>query len=454
VTTTITPPPPDEPTSAADDERLDAHLGAASELLSGRHYRQAEVELLRAQSAAPTDVRALNLLALVRFKLGKLDEARATYREIAVRQPNDATIQRNFGLVSLKMERYDDAVAALERATRLLPGDLRAWSYFGYALAKTGDNVAAALAFRRGGQDLLAAQLEPPLAAAGAAADKPSLATVAADSEQALALTAVVPPAPIAVDFHAGAVAELTRGSTTLSVAMDAAPALPVLPGAAPPMSLIAFVLAGLGLDRFSATTVPAALFSVEDEAYVRRDAALAWSGAAAWQPAFRRVRGRATDAALGGGGRWRGFFRVSGAGELWVAGPPGRWATVALEDDILYLREDNVLAFDDGVSWEAGHIPGDGLRLLQFRGSGRVALQFAEPPAAIRVTAGQPVCVPRARLYGWVGRVVPHGRRDGAAQPFEIQCDGEGVVLLDAARAPRHPRRRKAAASAAQEPA
>jgi uncharacterized protein (AIM24 family) len=419
-----------------------SHLTSAGELMAGRHFRQAEVELLRALSTTPTDVRALNLLALVRFKLGKLEEARTTYREIADLLPGDAGIQRNFGLVSLKMERYEDAVAALERATRLAPDDKRAWSYLGYALVKNGDSTGAALAFRRGGQDLLAAQLEPVVVA-----DAASVET----SKVAVATSGVAPAAEVAPEPVVEEASVVEPRSSSVTVTPGLAPAAYVanaevvnslVPLAAAPalddsqtVSLVSFVLAGMGMGAVAALDHPISLV-VEDDAYVRSDAALAWTGTAPSLPAYRRVRGRPTDVLLGSKGR--GFSRLPGSGELWVAGRPGRWLIVSLDDDIFYLREDRVLAFDRSVSWEAGRVPGDGLRLLQFRGTGRVALQFAQPPSAIRVTADHPVAVPRSRLYGWVGRIVAHGLRR-AERLFQIHCEGEGVILLDVARSARH---------------
>ena len=44
---------------------------------------------------------------LVRFKLGRLDDARAAYREIAVSAPHDAAVRRNLGLLALKAERIN-----------------------------------------------------------------------------------------------------------------------------------------------------------------------------------------------------------------------------------------------------------------------------------------------------------------------------------------------------------
>ena len=56
-----------------------------------------------------------------------------------------------------------------------------------------------------------------------------------------------------------------------------------------------------------------------------------------------------------------------------------------------------------------AGRVPGDGLRMLQFRGRGQVVVQLAGAPAALRVSDQAPALVSRAHLLGWVGRVVAH---------------------------------------------
>ena len=154
----------------------------------------------------------------------------------------------------------------------------------------------------------------------------------------------------------------------------------------------------------------------------------LAGAGALAWQPAFRRTQGRRGTEPLGDeAGR---FFRLTGAGDVWVAGAPARWLPVALTDDVLYVREDRVLAFDGQVSWEAGTVPGAGLRMLQFRGRGTVALELDEAPLAIKVTEDRPALLAGARLVGWVGRLVPHGARLDGGAPFQLACQGEGVVL------------------------
>ncbi|MES1205719.1 MAG: hypothetical protein ABUS79_07250, partial [Pseudomonadota bacterium] len=94
--------PGTSPTQAHADGRLLDHLGSAADLVGSRRFREAEVEILRGLSIAPADVRALKLLGLVRFKLGRLDEARAVCLEIAAALPRDAGIRLNLGLIALK----------------------------------------------------------------------------------------------------------------------------------------------------------------------------------------------------------------------------------------------------------------------------------------------------------------------------------------------------------------
>ena len=144
----------------------------------------------------------------------------------------------------------------------------------------------------------------------------------------------------------------------------------------------------------------------------MRADAVLAAVGVT-FEPAFRRLQGRRSARPLGT--LAAPFFRAVGRGEVWLAGEPGRWLALSLDDDVLYVREDRVLAFDGGLSWEAGATPGDGLRMLQFRGRGCVVLELEAPPAALKVTADRPATIASRRLLGWVGRLVTHQQRAAA---------------------------------------
>jgi len=192
----------------------------------------------------------------------------------------------------------------------------------------------------------------------------------------------------------------------------------------------VAFVLSRLGL--MAAPPAPrdeALRLVVNDEAHLRADAVLA-GASLRFEPAFRRAQGRRTTEPLGSGAGT--FFRATGPGEAWVAGAAGRWQALFLDDDVLYIREDRVLAFDGGVSWEAGAIPGEGLRMLQFRGRGCVVLQLDSSPAAVKVSDERPLLIASKRLLGWVGRLVTHKQRASAASPFQLTCQGDGVVMFE----------------------
>jgi uncharacterized protein (AIM24 family) len=195
---------------------------------------------------------------------------------------------------------------------------------------------------------------------------------------------------------------------------------------------LLSFVLARLG--QAPAPVIPPGAYrlAIGDEAHARADAILAGTGPLKWERGVRRAQGRLTSEPLGREGG-APYFRLTGGGEVWIAGAVGRWLPLRLADDVLYVREDRLLAFEGALTWEAGEVPSTGLRMVQFRGRGIVALELPADAIAIKVTDDRPTLLSAARLYGWVGRLVPHGERMPGAAPFQLGCQGEGVVLLEA---------------------
>ncbi len=416
-----------------------AHLASAGELVASKRFGEAEGEILRALSASPADAKALTLLALVRYKLGRLEDAHATYQELAGAVPHDAGARRNLGLLALKLGRIEDALPELEMAVRIAPGDTRAWSYLGYAYAKTGEVVQAAAAFRRAGQDALASELDqaakvqrPPTPSRGSfgrpvalAPPLPPMPAAGAAGRRAAAWSEPGVDRPVEPRVEAAAHAVRV-------VAQEQEQVDPPQPREVEPVPLLSFVLARLG-QAPSPSIPPGALrLTIADEAHARADAILAGAGTLAWEPGVRRAQGRSSSEPMGGEGG-APFFRLTGTGEIWIAGAVNRWLPLRLADDVLYVREDRVLAFEGSLTWEAGGVPNTGLRMLQFRGRGTVALELPGDAIAIKVTDEKPTLLSGARLYGWVGRLVPHGARLPGAAPFQLGCQGEGVVLLEA---------------------
>jgi uncharacterized protein (AIM24 family) len=373
------------PTEGREAHAFLRHLRRAGELIGARRLPEGELELLKGLALSPHDLRALKLLALVRFKLGRLAEARDVYRQARELAPHDAAVRLNLGLIALKLDWFEEAVAELESAARLSPDDVRAWSYLGYAHARTGATSRAAAAFRRAGQYELAAEMER---------GKPS---------------------------EGDPVAALVGGDATSSEAGG-------------PATVASFAFSHLLSDAAASSGLGVLRFEVGDDAYVRQAALLASGGEVTTEEARRRKRGRLTAEALGDGRD--PFLRCRGRGEVWLTLPPGGRGLVplTLADDVLYLREQRVVAFDE-VVWECGRVPWDGLPLMQFRGSGRVVVDAARGEmVALRVNEGEVVRVAQARLMGWLGRIVAQSVRSQEANvpPIaQVACEGEGVLLL-----------------------
>jgi uncharacterized protein (AIM24 family) len=117
----------------------------------------------------------------------------------------------------------------------------------------------------------------------------------------------------------------------------------------------------------------------------------------------------------------------------------PGEHAftAVTLDDDIFYLREDLVFAFEASLRWENGNVPGlrGRLPVVQFRGDGAVALATRKPLVRIKLPAQGVVFVEASKLGGWIGRVIPRAVVPASGGPIGdvcVECTGEGVVLVD----------------------
>jgi uncharacterized protein (AIM24 family) len=344
--------------------------------------------------------------------------------------------------LALKLERIDDALPELEMAVRIAPGDMRAWSYLGYAYAKKGEVVQAAAAFRRAGQDALANELDQ-----AAKVQRPPTPVSRGSIGRPVALAPPLPPMLPAVASEKRPTSRTEPGAhrpsdpvpPRVEAAAHAVRPAEVEPSVDPPqprevepVPLLSFVLARLGQAPSPSIPAGALRLAIADEAHARADAILAGSGTLKWEPGVRRAQGRVSSEPMGSEGG-APFFRLTGDGEIWIAGATNRWLPLRLADDVLYVREDRVLAFEGSLTWEAGGVPNTGLRMLQFRGRGTVALELPSDAIAIKVTDEKPTLLSGARLFGWVGRLVPHGARMPGAAPFQLGCQGEGVVLLEA---------------------
>lgn len=180
-----------------------------------------------------------------------------------------------------------------------------------------------------------------------------------------------------------------------------------------------------------------ALIIRITERVMTRLDGVHITGGDLGYELAMRRSRGHNTEDPFDYGGSQ--VHAVTGHGYLIAV--PGKYSfsAVSLDDDILYLREDLVFAFEASLRWENGNIPGlrGKLPVVQFRGDGALALRVVRPLVRVKLPAQGVVFVDADRLAGWIGRVIPRAVVPPAGGPLGtmcIECTGEGIVLVEPA--------------------
>jgi uncharacterized protein (AIM24 family) len=154
-------------------------------------------------------------------------------------------------------------------------------------------------------------------------------------------------------------------------------------------------------------------------------------------QPLPRRVRGRTLDEPLGGVSTPMVLLR--GSARLLIGPFPGRRLfSFSLSDEVVFLREEALLGFEEGVHYENGRLAvgdGDAAAVVQLRGVGAVVAESQEAVYSLEVGADEGVAVRRDQVLGWIGRLLPRALTPGeapAGQRGLVMFSGEGMVLID----------------------
>jgi tetratricopeptide (TPR) repeat protein len=148
------------------------HLGASTFVEKGWSKLSlgdapgAEVALRRALELAPGDNEAEALLGWAQMTQGQYDAALATFHAVLARDPEHALASTNIGFISLRQQRYGEAIEHLSRAIRLdsdRKATLYAHLYLGIVYSEREMFEDAELFFRRAlelGPNLLQAWYE------------------------------------------------------------------------------------------------------------------------------------------------------------------------------------------------------------------------------------------------------------------------------------------------------
>ena len=261
------------------------------------------------------------------------------------------------------------------------------------------------------------------------------------------AVTRAVPDPAAVARIHEETTRVVTAAVRAAKGAMPDEAVIPAGVGHTPPVSVAHF--ATTRLLRPSDGNVPLELgpggtliVRVRERIFARTAGVIVSGGELSYEAATRRVRGQQTEEPFGDAAHR--MFLVSGTGHL-VAAPRGaRFTALQLVDDIVYLREDVVAAFEEQLRWENGGIPGarGAMKLVQFRGEGYLALRTRREPLGVKLLPDHVLYVDAEKLLGWIGRIVPRltaPAAGGALSTQFVECMGEGVVLVEEPEPPRH---------------
>jgi hypothetical protein len=482
-----------ESTREQSQEDFLFHLYRGSELLQENRVLEAKEELEYALTVQPTDAKGQDLLGAVYFRLGLYPRAIQIYDSLERAFPNDASIKVNLALCHLKTGQPDQAKRALQDAVRINPEHKRAWGYLGLALQKLGELEASQIAFERGGHAMMAKRVterrqraltpSPPEGAAGPGIDEGvrSVAETAFSEldagELRFSLAEPAPPKPADGPWHtvepgdaakagrlgprtvppapirqgAGSVHENVTVPPQSGVPRIAAPGLTAAPPAAPvPAQAIAHdalpSLLTLGAEQSVArhdAGVVLARTTEEQPFAARLDSLRVVAGTITTRVLHRRTRDAETSEVLGGIGS--PVVRLTGTAEL-VLGPRTNHelATLSLDDEVAFLREDALLGFELRLAYENGRLAVDpageattrneGVHLVQLRGKGAIILEVVASLARVPCTSGRNVLVRREWIVGWLGRLVPRALPPGEAPSGQrglVAFSGDGTVLV-----------------------
>jgi hypothetical protein len=458
------------------------HICRGSELLQDNRIHEAKQELEQALRLEPGDAKGQDLLAVVLFRLGLYPRAIEIYEGLVRDFPSDVALRQNLALSYLKTGQPQKARSLLEDVVLTEPDHARAWSYLGLVYERLGDYEKARDSFQRGNQtgmarrmDELASSTEQPshpglspelvpllpggngrpegfhelqreitLKGIAMAAPRSSSGPPLTPLPQAMPSDSL--PLRRALDRRAhpsnAAPEDLLPTHPSAANLYTSAPLLSVVPTSSDrPPSLS-------GLARASQLTFPRettmavngqglVLVNVETTFATRaRHVHLFSTNARVFKatPIMRRMRNRSLPEALGG---IDPLLSLEGRGELVLAPRPDeRLVVFRMEGEFLFLREEVLVGFEESLAFESGRLAafeGEAVALVQLRGRGGVVIRSSGALIATEVKAEQSVVLPRERVLGWVGRLLPRQlspeEAPGGAARL-VSFAGDGTVL------------------------
>jgi Flp pilus assembly protein TadD len=382
------------------------HLNKGREALRAGSAAAARTELELAQTIRPDDEDVLNLLSIVYFKAGEMEQAEKITRRLVVENDESAVLHSNLGVILVKRGALDEAEAELRRAIELKADHPKSHLYLGFIYRQYGKLGLALEHFRFAGADKLVAELDEQLRRS--TRDSGELGSLDAEGDSpAMNTTAklVIPR-----EFRAAASAPQPK-------ARETSPSLE------------------RGARLFRILENGAVEINFRGEVLVRRGTVASYGGRIAF----------ASDPKLAGT-RAEPLLRASGQGTIFLADRGRRPVLIELDNEFFSAEGSRILAIGPTLSFRYEPIHDFPRRrrvdVLRIFGRGGVVLSPARGTFSIPVSAEFPLNVSSRDLVGWTGNLVPSVLPDrfldevmlpDSEDPPKIRFEGEGTVMTEA---------------------
>lgn len=139
-------------------------------------------------------------------------------------------------------------------------------------------------------------------------------------------------------------------------------------------------------------------------------------------------------------------LMKAEGQGRVYLADVGKKVQILGLQDDVIFVNGNDLLAFEDSVRWDitlmrrmAGMMTG-GLFNIKLSGRGMVAITTHYEPLTLRVTPDHPVYTDPNATVAWSGSLSPDIRTDisfrtllgrGSGESIQLKFSGTGWVVL-----------------------
>ncbi|NNE64950.1 MAG: AIM24 family protein [Pyrinomonadaceae bacterium] len=139
-------------------------------------------------------------------------------------------------------------------------------------------------------------------------------------------------------------------------------------------------------------------------------------------------------------------LMSAEGNGRVYFADSGKKVRILSLQDEMLFVNGNNVLAFSDAIKWDikmmkrVAGIAAGGLFNMQIQGTGPIAITTHFDPITLAVTPEQPVYTDPNATIAWSSTLQPEIKTDisfktflgrGSGESFQLAFKGQGWVVL-----------------------